>query len=209
MGAATDETERVRRIWEKEAPRYDRGIRLAERLLFGDGRAWICSRASGDVLEVGVGTGRNLPFYPDGVRLMGIDLSPAMLAIARERARRLGPAADLREGDAQALSFPDQSFDSVVCTLALCSIPDDRRAIAEMKRVLRPGGRLLLLEHVAGSSPVVRALQWALERLSLRFQGDYLLRRPVRHLQAEGFAIEVDQRSKWGIVERLVARKPA
>lgn len=129
------ETERRRRIWDKEAPRYDRTIRVIERLLFGDGRAWIGARARGEVLEVAVGTGRNFRFYPGGVRLTGIDFSAGMLAIARERARRLGLDASLREGDAQALPFQDASFDSVVCTLSLCNIPDDRRAVAEMKRV--------------------------------------------------------------------------
>lgn len=126
----TAETERRRRIWDKEAPRYDRTIRVMERLLFGDGRAWVASQAAGEVLEVAVGTGRNFPFYPAGVRLTGIDLSPRMLAIARARARRLGLDTDLREGDAQALPFPDASFDTIVCTLSLCNIPDDRRAVA-------------------------------------------------------------------------------
>jgi ubiquinone/menaquinone biosynthesis C-methylase UbiE len=84
------ETERIRRIWEKQAPRYDRSIVLWEKVLFGDGRRWVCSRAQGEVLEVAIGTGRNLAFYPEGIRLTGIDLSPAMLDLARETARELG-----------------------------------------------------------------------------------------------------------------------
>jgi ubiquinone/menaquinone biosynthesis C-methylase UbiE len=144
----SEQTERLKRHWEKEAPTYDRRMSFFERVLFGDGREWVCSRASGEVLEVAVGTGRNFPFYPQGVRLTGIDLSPPMLEIAWERADEVGVDADLREGDAQELPFPEASFDTVVCTLSLCNIPNDRRAIAEMKRVLRPGGRLLLLDHV-------------------------------------------------------------
>ena len=97
--------------------------------------------------------GRNLSFYPDGARLTGVDWSPAMLGIARERAAALGRDADLRQGDAQALEFPDGSFDTVLCALGLCAIPDDRRAVTEMARVLRPGGRLLLVDHVAASAP--------------------------------------------------------
>jgi ubiquinone/menaquinone biosynthesis C-methylase UbiE len=150
----SEETERLKRHWEREAPTYDRRMGFFERVLFGDGREWVCSRASGEVLEVAVGTGRNFTFYPQGVRLSGIDLSPAMLEIARKRAEELGVDADLRKGDAQKLPFADASFDTVVCTLSLCSIPDDRRAIAEMKRVLRPGGRLLLLDHVGVFSEV-------------------------------------------------------
>ncbi len=209
--AATDasETERRRRIWDTEAPRYDRRIRVMERLLFGDGRAWVCAQATGDVLEVAVGTGRNFPFYPAGVRLTGIDLSAGMLAIARERARRLGLDADLRQGDAQVLPFPDASFDTAVCTLSLCNIPDDRQAVAEMRRVLRPGGQLLLLDHVRSSAPLVRAVQRLLEIVTLRCEGDHLLRRPMLHVRAVGLQIQRDERSKLGIVERLSARKPA
>src|SRR5215207_2949996 len=131
--SVSEQTERLKRHGEKEEPTYDRRMDFFERVLFGDGREWVCSRASGDVLEVAVGTGRNFPFYPQGVQLTGIDLSPAMLEIARKRADEVGVDADLREGDAQELPLPEASFDTVVCTLSLCNIPDDRRAIAEMK----------------------------------------------------------------------------
>jgi ubiquinone/menaquinone biosynthesis C-methylase UbiE len=203
----SEETERLKRHWEREAPTYDRRMGFFERVLFGDGREWVCSRASGEVLEVAVGTGRNFAFYPQGVRLSGIDLSPAMLEIARKRAEELGVEADLWEGDAQQLPFPDASFDTVVCTLSLCNIPDDRRAIAEMKRVLRPRGRLLLLDHVKASSKVWLAVQRVLEPLPRTFSCEHLMRRPLEHVLAEGFEVEQRERSKAGIVERLSARK--
>src|SRR4051794_27326799 len=133
-------TERLRRHWDKHARGYDKQITWSERRFFPDTRRWICSRATGDVLEVAIGTGLNLPHYPDDIRLAGVDLSPAMLAIAHDRARRLGRDVNLRTGDAQALDFPDNCFDTVVCTLSLCGIPDERRAVADMARVLRPGG---------------------------------------------------------------------
>jgi ubiquinone/menaquinone biosynthesis C-methylase UbiE len=206
--SVSEETERLKRVWEKEAPTYDRRMGFFERVLFGDGREWVCSRASAKVLEVAVGTGRNFPFYPEGVRLTGIDLSPAMLEIARKRAHELGVDADLREADAQQLPFPDASFDTVVCTLSLCNIPDDRRAIAEMKRVLRPGGRLLLLDHVRASSKAWLAAQRVLEPLWWRFSCEHLLRRPLEHVLAEDFEVEQRERYKAGIVERLSARRP-
>jgi len=201
-------TERVRRIYDREAARYDKAIKLFERLLFGEGRGWVCSRARGDVLEVALGTGRNLSFYPEGVRVTGIELSPEMLGIARDRARGLGMEADLRIGDAQRLDFPDASFDAVVFTLALCTIPDPAEAVAEARRVIRPGGRLLLLEHVRSPLLPVRALQRALDPVSVRLQADHLLREPLCHLREQGFEVETLERSKLGIVERVAARKP-
>ena len=201
-------TEQVRRHYDDTAPRYNRQIKLFERVLFGDGRSWVCSQAQGDVLEIAVGTGRNLRHYPDGVRLTGIELSPGMLELARREAAEVRPDADLRVGDAQALEFDDESFETVTCTLSLCTIPDDRRAVAEMWRVLRPGGRLLLLEHVRSPLLAVRAGQRVLEPLFLRLEHDHLTREPLDHVRAAGFAVERLERSKLGIVERVAARKP-
>jgi ubiquinone/menaquinone biosynthesis C-methylase UbiE len=206
--ADPDLTERQRRYWDKHAGSYDREMAFFERVLFGDGRAWACGQAHGRVLEIAVGTGRNLAFYPDTVTLTGIDVSPEMLGIARRRADELARPVDLQVGDAKALVFPDDSFDTVVCTLSLCGIPDVDRAVAEMKRVLRPGGRLLLLDHVAGASWEVRAVQRLLEMVTVRVGGEHLLRRPLGQVEAAGFQIERRERSKRGIVERLVARKP-
>jgi ubiquinone/menaquinone biosynthesis C-methylase UbiE len=207
--ASDQRAQRLRRHWDKHARTYDKQMAFWERRLFGDGRHWVCAQASGEVLEVAIGTGRNLPFYPEGIRLTGVDFSPQMLELARRQADQLGRQVDLRLGDAQALDLPDASFDTVVCTLSLCAIPDERRAIAEMKRVLRPGGRLLLLDHVAGAPRWVRAIQWLLERVTGPLGEEHLRRRPLLQVQAEGFQIEQRERSKLGIVERLVARKPA
>src|SRR6266508_4550862 len=206
--SADTRSERLRRYWDKHAPKYDKQVASFERWFLGDGRQWVCSQAIGGVLEVAIGTGRNLPFYPEDIRLTGIDFSPAMLELARRQADQLGRKVDLRLGDAQALELPDASFDTVVCTLSLCAIPDERRAVAEMARVLRPGGRLLLLDHVAGAPRWVRAIQWLLERVTIPLGEEHMLRRPLHQVQAEGFEIQQRERAKLGIVERLAARKP-
>lgn len=202
---ATDE---VREHYDKTASGYNRQIKFFERILFGDGREWVCSQAEGDVLEIAVGTGRNLRHYPSSVRLTGIELSPAMLELASAESVVVGRDADLRVGDAESLDFEDASFDTVTCTLALCTIPDDAAAVREMWRVLRPGGRLLLLEHVRSPVRAVRVGQRVLEPLMLRFEQDHLTREPLEHVQAAGFVVERLERSKLGIVERLAARKP-
>ena len=198
----------LRRYYDKTAGRYDRQISFFERVLFGGGREWVCSQADGEVLELAVGTGRNLRHYPPGVRLTGIEFSPGMLELARKKAAAVRPDADLREGNAEALDFPDESFDTVTCTLALCTIPDDRAAVAEAMRVLRPGGRLVLLEHVRSPVLPVRLGERLLEPLFLRLEHDHLTREPLDRVRAAGFVVERLERSKLGIVERLTARKP-
>jgi len=203
------ETELARERWDRMAPRYDRSIAWFERMLFAGGREWVCSRAQGRTLEIAIGTGRNLPSYPAGVDLTGIELSPEMLKVARERTRELGIEADLTEADAQHLDFADESFDTVVCTLALCSIPDDGAAVDQAFRVLRPGGQFLLLEHVASPNRVVRAIQWLLDQVTVRLEGDHMRSEPLVHLRRAGFEVETVERLKLGIVERIASRKPA
>ncbi len=206
--AGREDDARVRRIWERDAHRYDRLMRSFDRRLVLDGRAWVCGRAWGRVLEVAVGTGRNLPHYAAGTDLTGVDLSPAMLRLARERARELSMDVPLIEARAGDLPFPDGSFDTVVCVLALCCIPDDRAAIAEMRRVLRPGGTLLLLDHVASGNILVRAAQHVLEPVAVRLSGDHWLRRPLNLVREAGFTITRRERYRFGVIERLAAVKP-
>jgi ubiquinone/menaquinone biosynthesis C-methylase UbiE len=206
---STDVNRRRSAYWDKQAGRYDREMNFWDRHLFGDSRPWACGRVVGEVLEVAVGTGRNLPFYPDGTRLTGVDWSPAMLAIARRRAADLGLEVDLRQGDAQALDFPDASFDTVLCARGLCANPDDRRAVTEMARVLRPGGRLLLVDHVAASASALRAVQWLYERITIPLAGEHFRRRPLTYVRDLGFDVEETERFRLGVVERVSARKPA
>ena len=200
---------RQKRVWDKSAPSYDKQIAFFEKIWFGGGREWLGQRAQGRVLEVAVGTGRDLPHYPADVIVTGIELSPAMLALARQRAAGLDRDADLREGDAEHLPFADASFDTVVCALALCTIPSPAAAIGEMKRVLVPGGRLLLLDHIASTWPPIHAAQWLLERFTIRAAGEHFTRRQLPLVRAAGFRVVETERLKAGSVERIHAVKPA
>jgi ubiquinone/menaquinone biosynthesis C-methylase UbiE len=202
-------TAQQRRVWDQAAPSYDRRIAFFEKNWFTGGREWLGARASGRVLEVGIGTGRNLPCYPADVTVTGIELSPAMLAIARQRADDLGLDADLREGDAERLPFDDASFDTVVCALSLCSIPSPAAAIGEMRRVLRPGERLLLLDHIASTWPPIYAIQWLYERVTIPTAGEHHTRRQLPLVKAAGFEVVEAERLKAGSVERIHAVKPA
>ena len=207
MTTTEDPTVKARRVWEAMAPRYDRDISFFEKVQFGGGREWVCSRATGEVLEVAIGTGRNLPFYPPDAAVTGVELSPAMLAIARTRAAELGREVELREADAEALPFADASFDTVVCTLSLCTIPDHAKAIAEMARVLRPGGRLLLLDHIGSRWWPVWAVQRLIDIFTVRTAGEHMTRRPAPMLAAACLEIVESEQLKLGTVERVHARK--
>jgi len=202
-------TDRLRSLWERYAPRYDRDTGFYDLLLHGDGRPWACAQASGQVLEVAIGTGRNLPFYSRGIQLTGIDFSPAMLDIARGRGAELGIDVTLIVADAQQLPFADDRFDTVVCTLALSSIPDPAAAINEMHRVLRPGGQLLVVGHVASPYRVTRAGQRRLERLSIRLAGDHQTRQPYSEIVAAGFTVDRRECLRAAVIERVRAFKPA
>lgn len=198
-------TERQRRVWDKVAPAYDRQMDYVERLLGRGDREWIGERATGRVLEVAVGTGRSLPFYVAATSLTGVDLSAEMLAVARSKADARGIPVDLREGDAEALPVEDAAYDTVVCCLSLCTIPDPAAAIAEMRRVLVPGGGLLLLDHVASTWPPVYAVQWLVERVSIPMAGEHYTRRSLPLVEAAGFEIVESRRHKAGSMERVHA----
>ncbi|MFA5708022.1 MAG: class I SAM-dependent methyltransferase [Mycolicibacterium sp.] len=157
-----------------------------------------------------VGTGLNLPFYPDSVALTGIDWSEQMLDLARGRAAELGHPATLQQADAHHLPFDDASFDTVVCTFGLCAIPDHTQALNEMARVLRPGGKLILVDHIRSSAAPVRAVQRFLELFTVPLGGEHFLRRPLNHLRATGdFDVDRVERFTLGLVERVVAHKIA
>lgn len=201
-------TARQRRIWDKAAPSYNKQIAFFERIWFGGGREWIGARARGRVLEVAIGTGRNLTHYDSEVTVTGVDLSPEMLALATEHAAELGREADLREGDAAHLPFPDASFDTVVCALSLCSIPDPQGAVVEMRRVLAPGGQLLLLDHVGSTWPPLYGAQWLVQQVTSRLTGEFQTRRQLPLVRAAGFDVEESERLKAGTIERIRASKP-
>ncbi|MPZ92689.1 MAG: methyltransferase domain-containing protein [Actinobacteria bacterium] len=201
--------EAKRRSYAREARKYDQDMDFWERKLFGpEHRRWGCSRAVGDTLEVAIGTGLNLPHYPIDVRLTGIDLTPEMLDVAETRARSLGRDIDLREADAHDLPFARASFDTVICTYAMCSVLDEVKVIGEMDRVLRPGGGLILVDHVRSTVKPLFWLQRIYEFIPSRTKGEYMTRRPALHVVAAGFEIEESDRLGAGVIERLLARKP-
>lgn len=201
------QTARTKSRYDRQATSYDRRTALMERLAFRQLRRQIWSRVGGEnVLEVGIGTGANMPYYPSMVQVTGIDLSSGMLAQARDRADRDGVAVRLGEMDAQDLQFPPATFDSAVSTCVFCSVPDPVRGLREVYRVLKPGGRLIMLEHVRGPG-LLGPLFDLVNPLVVRVSGANINRRTVENVRLAGFAIESVESRFAGIVKVIVARK--
>jgi ubiquinone/menaquinone biosynthesis C-methylase UbiE len=181
---------------------YDSGIRI-EQYLLRDTRARLCGQARGRTLEVAIGTGRNLGLYPAQVELTGLDLSGGMLRVAAARAAGVEHTVALVQGDAQRLPFDDATFDTIVCTLSLCAVPDQTAVVAEMHRVLVPGGLLLLVDHIEYARVPLR---W-IERISTRRH--LPRRRPLDLVVERGFRVDRHERLALGFVDRIAARKTA
>lgn len=181
---------------------------MEDRLL-ASSRPWVTARAHGAVLEVGVGTGPNLPHYGREVRLTATDRSGGMLAEARSRAVGLARPVVLVRADVMDLPFADAAFDTVVGTFVLCEVPDERAAVREMARVLRPGGSMLLADHVVATARWLRVLQAAVEVVSVPVHGEHLRRRPLRAVREQGLHVVAHERSPRGLIERLHARTRA
>ncbi len=161
----------------------------------------------GDILEVGVGTGKNLPYHPSGARVTGIDIAEGMLERARTRADRLASATVLKKGDAQALAFPDNSFDAAAATFVFCSVPDPILGLREVNRVVKPDGLILLLEHARIDRPIVGAFMDLLNPLVAGLYGANINRRTVENVIAAGLKIEeVEDLGPMGMVKLIVAR---
>lgn len=193
--------------WDAQAASYDRVTAWAERRLLADARAWVGARVHGRTLDVGVGTGANLPhLLGRATALSGLDQSGVMLAAAARRAHELGVDVDLVRGDAAELPWPAASFDTVVCTFALCCVDDEVAALREIARVVTADGTVLLADHVESSSAVLRAGQRALD-LTGRRHGEHYRRRPYVDLPEAGLAATAHEASRYRLVERVAARR--
>ena len=202
----------VRKYFDKHAGSYDRQMGFCERHLLGEHRAWATSQATGDVLELAIGTGLNLTLYPQSVRrVLGVELSEGMVDLARARISEagIGDRIEVTQGDVQNLDLPAEAFDTVLSTYTVCTIPSPETALAEACRVLRPGGRLIMVEHGPAARQWVRAGQHLINPLSIRFQADHILRDPVPFALDAGFEIVQSDQTGWsGLVYRVVTAKP-
>lgn len=214
LAAEPDRTEAIEpsalvaRRYDRVAPVYD----LLESCMELRGRAWRrdlwADVPAARVLEIGVGTGKNIPLYPREADLTAIDISERMLERARRRAARCGSPVRLEIADAQRLPYASGSFDVAVATYLLCSVPDPVQALREVRRVLVPGGRLLLLEHVLSERPLLRRLMRALDPLTVRLWGAHLDRETVASVRTAGFVDMRVSNLALDVVRRIDAAAP-
>lgn len=185
---------------------YDPFLWWAERSGMAERRARLVGAARGSVLELGAGTGLNLANYPDGLdRLVLTEPEANMARRLRRRVESLGRPAEVVRAPAEALPFDDDSFDTVVATLVLCTVEELEGALAEVRRVLRPDGSFLFLEHVRSDDP--RLARWQ-DRLHGPWRafadGCNCNRSTVETIRDAGFALSITERAKWRRMPRLV-----
>jgi len=156
-------------------------------------------------LEVGVGTGKNLVHYPNDVQITAIDFSPQMLDRARQKAEKLHLQIDLQEMDIQHLEFADHAFDTVFATFVFCSVPDPVAGLRELRRVCKPDGKLLLLEHMRPANPVLGFIFDVFNPLIVRIIGANINRRTVENIRQAGWQITVQENLSGDIVKWIEA----
>jgi len=198
----------IKKRYDRIAPYFDAMEAVMEGLFFKNWRKKLWSKVDGHhILEVGVGTGKNFEFYPTEAQLTAIDFSEKMLKQALQTKNRKSVAVDLDLMDVQSLAYADNSFDTVIGSFVFCSVPLPIKGLKELYRVCRPGGQVLLLEHVISSKPFFAKLMNSINPIVLALVGANINRNTVKNVKACGFAsVRVDDRSGH-IIKLIEARK--
>jgi ubiquinone/menaquinone biosynthesis C-methylase UbiE len=197
----------TRRRYDRLASFYDLLELPVERIRFASWRAKLRDRVVGHrALEVGVGTGKNFPYYPGDVRISAVDLSPRMLEKAKKKASALGLEVELQEMDVQRLAFPEGIFDTVFATFVFCSVPDPVLGLQELRRVCKTDGRLLLLEHMRPGNPIFGLFFDLINPMVVRMMGANINRRTMENIKRAGWRIRVEEYLSSDIVRWIEAQ---
>lgn len=198
----------IRKRYDRIAPYFEGMEAVMEGLFFKNWREKLWAKVDGyHILEVGVGTGKNFDYYPKDARITAIDFSEQMLKQAKKKRDRKNVNVELELMDIQSLYFADNSFDTVICSFVFCSVPSASKGLKELYRVCKPGGQVLLLEHVLSSNRMVAAVMNLLNPVVVRLFGANINRNTVKNVKACAFtSVNVDERS-GDIIKLIEARK--
>lgn len=188
----SQDTTKVQRKYDRIAKYYDFFKNQIEKRLFRRLRRETLERLSGEILEIGVGTGKNLPFYNKKAKVVAIDISPNMLEKAKNRAKDLSLNVRFHIMDAENLNFADSEFNYVVATFVLCSVPDPIRTLKEMKRVLKTSGKIILLEHVLSNNRLIALWEHIHNPFTSTFLGFNVNRDTRSNIEKAGVEIKRD-----------------
>lgn len=201
-------TDITRQRYNRVAPLYDLMEGIIESSRYSRWRHLLWSKVEGSrVLEVGVGTGKNFPSYPPHAVVVAMDISDGMLKRARDKAKAGKVKVQLKQMDVQNLDFQDNSFDSVAASFVFCSVPDPVRGLKEIERVCRPGGKVVLLEHVLSANRILGWLMNLVNPLVVRMMGANINRRTVDNVARSGLIVEQVTDLGAGIFKLIEARK--
>lgn len=182
------DNEKTKRRYDRIAPYFDSLEGFLEGLFFSDWRKTLWAKVQGEhILEVGVGTGKNFPYYPMDTRVTALDFSEKMLQRAKKKQLRGNITVELELMDIQTLCYADNSFDTVIATFVFCSVPQPTKGLQELYRVCKPGGQVLLLEHVLSAKPMMARIMNLMNPLIVSIFGANINRQTVKSVQSCGF----------------------
>ncbi len=202
--AKTQESLTTQRRYDRQAALFDLMEVPLEALVFGGLRRRLWAEVDGaQLLEIGVGTGKNMPYHPEGARIVAVDISPRMLQRAASRARRLKRDVNLILADAQHLPFRNDAFDAAAATFVFCSVPDPIAGLHEVRRVVRGSGSVHLLEHVRIGKPIIGRLMDAANPIAVRLSGANINRDTVSNVEKAGIALDAVDSRGFGILKLI------
>lgn len=198
-------TDLTKKRYNRISKVYDLMEKPIEVALFRHWRKDLLRMVSGGVLEVGIGTGKNIPYYPKEASVVAVDISKKMLEKARKKATHAITKLSFAVMDAENLALKNYSFGTIVATFAYCSVPDAIQGFLELKRVCKKDGRILLLEHVRSRQPLLGKLMDFLNPLTLRVAGFNINRETGRSIKCGGLNLILEKNLKWNVFEFFMA----
>jgi len=200
------ETEKIKKRYDRISKVYDWLEQPMEWMMFEKWRQEVSESLKGKVLEIGVGTGKNIPYYPEGAEVTAIDFSGKMLARAKKKAEKTGKTVELLHMDAQDMDFADNTFDVVFTTCVFCSVPDPVQGLKEIRRVLKPCGEAIMIEHVRSEKKILGKLMDLLNPIPRTIYGANINRRTVENVKKAGFT-DVQVKNLTGDIVKKIRMK--